>query len=241
MEYSHAATPGSGVKFYVYFHATGDSLAPQAVLDSEGPKNVPHLCIQCHGGDYQNATHTITNASFLPFDVQFFAFNPAVGVTQSGQEEQFRQLNSLIASTNPNSADATNNPIGNLINGFYPCGVNAVGCTFNNSYVPPPPNPGWAGHTNLYEKIPKVYCRTCHVADNNGIDWTQYTMFSNNFGSAPPGYKDSIKPAACTAGAHYMPHAEVPFKKFWFSTDPHGPAYLADPGTGISLSGGCPP
>lgn len=243
MEYS-AAGGSTGVKFYVFFHATGDKLANQAVLDSEGPKNVPHLCIQCHGGYYDATSHTANGASFLPFDVFSFAFNAAAGVTLAGQQEQFRQLNSLVAATNPNSVNS-NNPILNLINGWYPCGVNNVGCNPVNTYSPPPPNPGWAIKPDLYQKIPRVYCRTCHVAQNSGIDWTQYTQFANDFSGTPPGFRTAIQSRVCTASAHSMPHAEVPFKKFWFSTDPHAPFYLADPGTGLGFPGGaangCPP
>jgi hypothetical protein len=36
-----------------------------------------------------------------------------------------------------------------------------------------------------------------------------------------------------------MPHAEVPFKRFWLSTNPSAPQYLADPVLGINITAGC--
>lgn len=230
MEFS--ATGGStGVKFYIYNHAAGDHLCTNAVLDSQGPKFTPQLCIQCHGGSYSTTTHTASGASFLPFDVFSFDFSPPM-VSLADEQDQFRQLNALVKSTNPNTSDP-NDPIRNLIDGLYPCGVNTPGCQALNTYVPPPPMPGWTGHTALYQTIPRVYCRTCHVAQFSSIDWTQFSDFGSTFAS-------DIQSRVCTSGSHVMPEAEVPFKKFWFSTSPYGPAYLADPSLGLNFAGGCP-
>jgi len=233
MEYGPTAD-STGVKFYVYLHSAGDILVPQAVLDSQGPKNVPQLCIACHGGFYDPTAHKVTNASFLPFDVFSFGFLPGI-LSLADEQEQFRLLNSIVLSTNPNASN-TNNPIGNLINGWYPCGVQTIGCAAVNTYVPPPPSPGWTGHNALYVTIPRVYCRTCHVAQGAGLDWTQYTNFNN------PAF---LQPNLCNnpsgTNNRNMPHAEVPFNKFWFSTDPYGPQYLADPTTGVGFTGdSCP-
>jgi hypothetical protein len=227
MEYS-AAGGSAGVRFFVFAPGTG-TLATQAVLDSEGPKNVPHLCIQCHGGSYQT-NNTITGSSFLPFDVYSYKDNAAAGVTIGGQQAQFQLLNQLVAGTNPNPTNP-NNPLVALANGLIP------GLPAASTFVPP----NWAGHESLYGTVTAVSCRTCHVAQNSGIDWTAYTQFANDFSGLPPGYKSAIQTAVCTAGAHYMPHAEVTYKKFWLSTNPSSPAYLADTSTGINFSGGCPP
>ncbi len=228
MEYVAAAGP-TGVKFYVYNHATGDALANQAILDSEGPKNVPHLCIQCHGGQYNSSTNLVSGSSFLPFDVFSFGFNSAVGVTLAAQQEPFRKLNQLMKATLPNPLNA-HNPIGNLIDGWYPCGVGSVGCTAVGTYVPPPPAPGWPSKPDLYKTVVAPYCRTCHVSQSSFGDWTLESGFV--------GFASSIDGAVC-GSSRYMPHAEVTFKKFWLSTNPHGPAYLADSALGLNLSG-CP-
>lgn len=230
MEYSAAGGP-TGVKFYVYAPgATATTpLATQAVLDSEGPKNVPHLCIQCHGGSF-TSSNTINGSSFLPFDVYSYKDNAAAGVTIGGQQAQFNQLNQLVAGTNPNPTNP-NNPLAALANGLIP------GLPAASTFVPP----NWAGHEALYRTIAAQSCRTCHVARNSSIDWTDWTQFANDFSGTPPGSKTTIGLAVCTAGAHYMPHAEVTYKKFWLSTNPSSPAYLADATTGINLTGGCPP
>jgi len=102
-----------------------------------------------------------------------------------------------------------------------------------DNYAPPPPAPGWSGHVPLYQTIPRVYCRTCHGSQGSGStgfpDWTQYSDFNN------PGFISLLR-----VRPPVMPHAEVPFKKFWLSTNPSGPAYLAYPALGINIPGGCP-
>jgi hypothetical protein len=225
MEYA-AGGGGGAVQFYVYNNV--GSLAPQAELDSEGLKNVPHICLSCHGGNYIESTQTVEGASFREFDVFSFLYDEVTGFNLANQQEAFRRLNAMVKATSPNSANA-NNPIVNLIDGMYPCGVNTSGCAASNSYVPP----GWStpGQSALYNTIPKIYCRACHIAQASYIDWTQYSQFTT--------FSNQIQRAACTT--RDMPHAEVPFRKFWFSTDPHAPAYLADPVTGLNFPGGCPP
>jgi mono/diheme cytochrome c family protein len=248
MEYN-PTLGSSAVRFYA-FDNTG-ALFPNPILDSQGKKFLPQNCMACHGGTYNTTTNNVDNASFLVFDIYSFLYdstvNPIYGTTPPGgvpafgsvkvnQEDVFRQLNAMVLATNPNGVDTPNLPISSLINGWYSgCGgVNTPGCTVNDTYAPPPPAVGWPGHATLYQTIPRVYCRTCHGSQGSGStgfpDWTQYSDFNN------PGF---ISFAACSA-APVMPHAEVPFKKFWLSTNPSGPAYLADPVLGINIPGGCP-
>src|SRR5271170_7297324 len=54
--------------------ANGDTFVPQttAILDSQGQKAVPGVCMACHGGSYTLATHTVSDARFLPFDTTPF-------------------------------------------------------------------------------------------------------------------------------------------------------------------------
>lgn len=240
MEYVPGST--SGVKFYVYFHSSaGDNLAPQAVLDSENFKNVPHLCMNCHGGTY-DATNNVANGSaFLPFDITSFKYDQVEGYSLANQQASFRSLNSLVLATNPNSANA-NDPIGALINLMYPCGVNNSGCTSPYNPTTPIAAPAdWAAKPALYQTIVGPYCRTCHISLDSAKDWTKATQFLNAFSDTPPGFRTLINSAVCTTAAHYMPHAEKTYKNFWFSTNPRGPSYLADSGTGLNFTAGCVP
>jgi hypothetical protein len=248
MEYN--STLGSNaVRFYA-FDATG-ALFTNPILDSQGHKFLPQNCMACHGGTYNSTTNNVDNASFLAFDIYSFLYDntaspfgttppggvPSFGTVKVNQEEPFRQLNAMMVATNPNATN-TNQPIINLINSWYAgCGgVNTAGCTVTDTYAPPPPSPGWTGHGPLYQTIPRVYCRTCHVAEGTGTtgypDWTQYADFNN------PGFIGFV---ACppTNPTPSMPHAEVPFKRFWLSTNPSAPQYLADPVQGINITAGC--
>jgi hypothetical protein len=243
MEYNHSLG-ANAVRFYVYradLPGNDGTLFKNPALDSEGGKYAPWLCMACHGGAYVG--HNVENAAFLPFDVPTFKQDLILAspFSEPNQREAFGALNALVAATNPNNTNP-NNPIGHLITQWYQwCGgPGAGGCTIDDvghPYVPPPPAPGWSGpgQTDLYKTIPRVYCRTCHMAQGSSSstypDWTQYDDFND------PGF---LKFVACTARS--MPHAEVPFKAFWLSTDPHGPAYLGAPSpTGIGIAGGCPP
>ncbi len=223
MEYSPA--PGTGttkvVKFYVYDGA--GNIANTAVLDGEGPKFTPNICFVCHGGTYGTATNPIKGSSFREFDVFTFLYSTIPAYTLTGQQEAFRKLNNMVKATNPNPGN-TNQGIVNLINDMFPGGPNVPPV---DTHLPA----GWNPKPALYQTINRVYCRTCHIAQPSYIDFTALTQFTT--------FSNSIKSAVCTT--HDMPHAEVPFKNLWFSANPHGPAYLADPVTGLGFGGTCPP
>ncbi|MBI1765618.1 MAG: hypothetical protein HYR56_29805 [Acidobacteria bacterium] len=230
MEYDGTSNDDA-VQFYAY-KADG-TLFKNPALDSELNKELPQLCLACHGGGYNSSTNKVEGASFLPFDVFSFVYDLVDGYTLSNQQEQFRQLNAIIAATHPNNTNA-NDPIVGLINGLYPCGVNNSGCIASDT--PPVWLSGWSSNTDLYQNVVRKDCRTCHVAQPSYLDWTSLSQMTG-------GFKFSIQqnvcdPSTSTFRNHYMPHGEVPFKTFWFSTDPHSPKLLADPGTGLGLIGG---
>jgi hypothetical protein len=206
------------VKFYVW-NAAGD-LWDRALLDSEGPKSVPQACLVCHGGTYSEATHLVKNASFREFDVFSFVYSTQNGFTRDQQIDKFRTLNEIVKASHPNPNNV-NHPIAALIDGIFPSGSGPVG-----TYVPP----GWAqpGKSDLYSKIPRVYCRACHIAQSSSIDWTSYSQVTD--------FKDTIESMVCSDRT--MPHAEVPFRRFWSSTN--DPAYFASAQTGLGFSGNCP-
>jgi hypothetical protein len=233
-----------GVRFYA-FHANG-ALFPNPQLDSQGNKFLPQNCMACHGGSYDTGSHNAQNSSFLAFDISKpnFLYDLTAGssAAQGQQDGKFRQLNALVRGTSPNNLNA-NNPITGLIDGWYAgCGgVNNVNCTaVDNQFVPT----GWqnqgansaasAAVVQLYQTIPRVYCRTCHVAQGSATtgfpDWTQYSDFNS---------ASFVGGAVCSQKV--MPHAEVPYKRFWFSTNPYIPTVFASPApNGIGV-GTCSP
>ncbi len=195
------------VRFYVYAprgtcngqvnndpSPDGDALACAAALDKEGPKSMPQMCMACHGGTYNlPAAHEVSGASFLPFDVFSFLYSQKPGLGQNDQEEQFRLLNLLVKNTNPNP-DNTNQPIHKLIDAFYD---NKVEIANTKAVVPKPP-PSWQAHTALYQNFFGRYCRTCHVAVNNALDYYDFEVFRTSTSASE------------TCGG-VMPHAQVPY------------------------------
>jgi hypothetical protein len=230
MEYDPALGT-AGVRFYAF--KANDDLFPNPVLDSQGGKFLPQNCMACHGGSYDQANHNADNSSFLPFDINTFVFDLTAGSSAGpgAQDDKFRQLNAIVRGTSPNNINV-NNPITGLIDGWYAaCGGvnNTTNCnSVDNAYAPQ----GWQnqGSTSsassaivqLYQTIPRVYCRTCHIAQGSATtgfpDWTQYSDFNS------PGF---VGGAVCQQ--RNMPHAEVPFKKFWFSNNPYAPTFLSSP------------
>jgi hypothetical protein len=179
------------VRFYVY--GQDGSLAKTAALDIEGNKLVPQMCMACHGGIYDNATDQALGASFLPFDVFSFLYSQKSGLTLNDQQEQFRQLNLLVKRTNPNS-DNQDNPIGNLIDALY--NNNVAG--FQQKAVVPKTPSTWQGHDALYQTFVARYCRTCHSAQNQAVDFFSFDGFDHS----------SVGGDLCNG---QMPHAQVPY------------------------------
>ncbi len=213
------ADSSNRVRFYVY---QGGTLQPQVELDGQGPKDVPGLCIACHGGTFDVATNRVTGAQFLPFDADSFAYSSAV----PRDEEAFRRLNQMVRATSPNRS------ITQLIDGWYHGAVGTVGTPFDGQFVPnewrPPCSPSQTckrgylcssstgsgvclddpaypiksdpSQIALYRKVFAPYCRTCHIAQT-GITFERVADFV------------SLAPlAACNTKT--MPHAELIYQKF---------------------------
>jgi len=188
----------NNVRFYVF--NTQGVRQTTAALDSEGAKAVPVMCMACHGGSYDYAAHAVHSASFLPFDLHSFRFSTTTGFTRADQEENFRQQNRMVRD-----AGTTSDGIVRLINHFYPHGVVNVGQIAADDFPP-----GWSGenHDSLYRQVVAQYCRSCHSALTPvapQYEWNTYAQFQAAAGLI----------AADVCGAHAMPHAEIPFYKFW--------------------------
>lgn len=195
----------------------------------------PFNCIACHGGTYDYQAHTVHGASFLPFDVFSFKYSEQPPYTQAAQEDAFRQLNLLVRSTRPNGADP-NSAIVTFIDGMYGGRVNVPGTRANDSWVPP----GWSSAPNVYNAIVKPFCRTCHLAMSGDLSLATYQKFrlpavNPNTGQYLGGLKERIQSAICNGS---MPHAEVPFRKFWQNPYVYWRGYLEDPSVlGMKCSG----
>ncbi len=205
------------VNFYAY--KDDGQLVPAVVLDNEGPKAMPNVCTACHGGRYDATSNTVSGASFLPFDVFGFVYATAPGFSLNDQQENFRKLNALVKSTNPNSSNP-DNPIVTYIDGMYGNAVSTPGTHASDQWVPA----GWAAKPNVYDVFKRT-CRTCHLA-SQGLDFMTYSSVTTGI----------ISSDLCAGKT--MPHSEVAYRKFWTQTTVYLPGYWSDPSTmGIT---GCP-
>ena len=201
MEYD----PATGVQFFAY-HGDG-TYFPNPALDSEGNKPMPDMCMACHQGLYLGDTNVNNGANFLPFDLgsfkndagNTFPLDPPSATVQ----EQFRLMNSMVAATGPPSG------VTQLIKLWYPGGVNTSGQQFKFTQGAAQLTGGmpFAGHEPLYDTVVAPVCRTCHTSIP-GLEWTKFAQMSLSRGTL-------IQSFACGPNYLEMPHAEVPWIRFW--------------------------
>ena len=211
------------VRFYVYGPAdhtcilnggTVDhcsSLSTFAALDREGPKSVPQMCMACHGGTYNSMTDEAVGSAFLPFDLANFLYSQKSGLTLNDQQEQFRELNSLVRQTNSNPSNL-HSPIQDLIDAFYGNQVDTPGTKAlspQDQAIPGTPpghsndssNP-WYQHEELYRTFVRPYCRSCHISESTPYDFYSYDTFE----TLPIG--SAVGNDLCSGK---MPNAQVPY------------------------------
>jgi len=292
-----AATVCTTNKFGTHCHKDPklDDFVPSlfAVLDSDGPKAVPGVCIACHGGTYDNASNTTAHARFLPFDTPSYLYDQVnAAFSATSQSEAFRKLNVIVrnASTEgtgvrppegkgprhdvvQNDTMPTSQTIRDLIAGWYSwcggvdrtafggseCYIDDVFHLFiptgtcNDTVPPTPATCGWTtafANSNptgaqLYQQIPRVYCRTCHLAHADAFNWQNFVAFEQEVQETvtdpnPPNQK--ISRLCEFIDNYYMPLAQVPYDDFWGSTAAQTAltTLLQDAGAGSS-SVPCPP
>lgn len=209
MEYKSSESPEQRVRFYVY--GGGDPAAAGklkfADLDGLGPKSVPHLCLVCHGGNYDNISNNTTNARFREFDLQSFKYSggrswdypPSAESNNLTNSEltAFASLNKMVHDVQPSTSS-----IKELINNWYPGGY-GPGTKPSQTTVPG----GWAGNEDGYRNVFAKSCRTCHVARDAGVAGSRLTFESfSNFQTSSYVVCESPK---------MMPNAYVTYKNFW--------------------------
>jgi hypothetical protein len=242
MEFSpqNGSTGTPYTKFYI-FNPDGSGGAPGSIsnsvaLDDFGPKFVPTLCVICHNGSVgsMGADGNLLTSRFIPFDLASFRYesrtDPAhTPFFRSAQEGFFKELNRGIQDhTNASS------PVKLLIQNWYGTeGDPTLTGSFNDGAVPSlwtSPPIAAPDQSGLYTAVPRPSCRSCHntrdPADTGfDISWGSYdSMNTDSF---------SVRTFACTPSGplhHIMPQAERTFARFWLSTNPNGPATLANSG-----------
>ena len=150
------------VKFFVFGGDGKRALA--ADLDGNGPRFVPSLCINCHGGQSYGASPNV-RASFLPFDLDGLKFDGRP------RYRDFRKLNQLVRNSKPSPH------IIELIDGWYPAGGDDV----PDHYRPTSWNdPKHENRGRVYDAVVARSCRTCHVAFTRAPTWSTWDEFQEN-------------------------------------------------------------
>jgi hypothetical protein len=238
MEFSPPPAGGRPiVKFYVYDQA--GNLTPTAKLDSQGLKVMPYICLVCHGGVYGDSTNPDKGASFREFDVSAFDYDrrPSSPYTQENLQPVFKVLNDIVRNTapNPDQRDPTKSPpvLGPIVDLINVMSASPDPIKAARDYVPP----GWAANPDLYHRVTRPYCRSCHIAQAYDYSWTDFSQWTKRL--------RQLEAQVCSK--HNMPHAQVPFERFWLTLDsPYTPDYLAgqlsaETGDGQHyFSDGCP-
>lgn len=204
MEYD--PTQGAAaVQFWAY--GPNKNYVAHAALDSQGAKPLPDLCLGCHQGSYSGAPGAkATGAVFLAFDLDSF-LNAAGQPIQNGitvaQQTQFHTLNNMVAATNAPSG------VTQLVNSLWYANTNPSSPFLfgqRAANLPGQPflvQPGNIHHEPVYDAVVAPVCRTCHVAIQ-GSEWNAYSQMGT-----------FIQGFACGPAPSAMPHAEVPWKRYW--------------------------
>jgi hypothetical protein len=183
---------------------TAVQLDTEVTTQSDGTpgKPVPGNCLNCHGGRYDETTHTVVGANFLPFDTCSFQFatSDQPGWTLSDQEDDFRAQNQIVIDT-----QAPDSGITKFVRGMYHTPTGPLAGPLDTEFVPT----GWAANPDLYLDVAKPYCRTCHVSLND-----------NESGPSQGQTLQAALNQACGTRAvrNPMPHAEATMDRFWTSS-----------------------
>jgi hypothetical protein len=219
-------------KFYIFKNEPmPGSLAASANLDghigqkqtADGPgeKFVPGLCKACHGADNVGRGKFTVNdppdigAHFLPFDLDNFDYLDDSRLTRRAQESKFKRLNEMILATEPPLP--TPSVIRDLINNWYKGGR----IEQDSEFIPPE----WMENEQLYRRVVKPSCRTCHVALQPNFATLEDFRAEAKLGVGSKQFPFGLLHTRVCANAptppddmfRSMPNSKVTFDQFWLS------------------------
>jgi hypothetical protein len=227
--YRPALPKDQQVQFYV-FDGHG-SRQDWAQLDTLGPRKHPQICTNCHGGVYDDSSasqsdHLVTGARFLPVDPNVVEFEdtlespkPAYTYSRSEQEESLRRINQIAMGTD--AAPVNGDPIQHqdtpqltslqrmALVWLYDGHIDTASPSQQpgSTWVPW----GWsatAASRDIYTKVVKPYCATCHYAV--GSESMQQMFLTEE------GFRNQlVLRHVCTNGGYLMPQAQQTMNRFW--------------------------
>jgi hypothetical protein len=200
--YRPSAEPGYEVQFYTY---NGEGLRREwAQLDTLGPRPLPQVCMNCHGGSYDETKHLAKFARFLPLDPNVVAFAETGDASRASQEERIRVLNRLSMRSPLTPAQIV------MLDQLYGGKIAVAGTKSANEWAPPAWNDSNA-HRDLFDKVLKPNCTTCHAAMQTGPAGNVlsiYTLFDS-----PTLLEAGLPGVLC--GNFAMPNSQATLLNFW--------------------------
>jgi hypothetical protein len=208
--------PGYQVQFYTY--GADGRRNEWAQLDTLGPRPHPQVCINCHGGSYDADKHLARDARFLPLDPNVVAFSrdPASRRTRAAQEESIRRINAASLRTPLTSAQRE------MLAQLYRGGVQTPGVVSAAAWTPV----GWSAtraDRDLYDKVVKPYCATCHLGLEQGLGGP--VSASHRFFDSSAAFL-GFPMSTVVCGNFSMPNAQPTILALWDSN--RGPITIAD-------------
>jgi len=177
-----------GITQFFAFGPDG-KLEPQAILDDEGAKSIPRLCVNCHGGTYRGPDEGDLGSMFREFEPDVLERPP--NVSRAAAHQKFRVLNDAIRSANdavrseaegsPFGVDDAKVAVAKYLTEMYPGPGPAVSLR-DPSHIPA----SWQeGHSTqqrrlneeLWMHLVNPYCMTCHR--NNLLNWENYELWAS--------------------------------------------------------------
>lgn len=204
--YRPSAESDYQIQFYTY---NGDGLRREwAQLDTLGPRPVPQVCMNCHGGYYDTERHLARFARFLPLDpnVVVFADESAgsTGFTRAAQEDRIRTINALSARTPLTPAQRE------MLDALYGGSLTVAGTASRPQWFPQAWN-DTEDHRQLFDQVVKPNCATCHLAMQTG---SQGALSVYNLFAAPASLLDTgLSSVLC--GSFDMPNSQTTRINFW--------------------------
>jgi|GEM_PF-2134709 len=203
ISYRPSLGPGYEVQFYTY-NGDGDR-REWAQLDTLGPRPLPMVCMNCHGGSYDSEKHLAKYARFLPLDPNVVLFPDIPGVTRADQEERIRYNNELSTHSPLTPAQKE------LVSELYQGKVAVPGTVSQNAWFPAKWKDTQA-HRDLFDQVVKPNCETCHLAMQTGP--TGNTLAIYNVFADPALLMDAgLDSFVC--GTFDMPNSQATRLNFW--------------------------
>jgi hypothetical protein len=202
ISYRPSAEPGYEVQFYTY-NQDGDR-REYAALDTLGPRPLPQVCMNCHGGSYDAEKHLAKHARFLPMDPNVVAWADAGPASRAAQEERIRKLNLLSTRSPLTSAQKV------MLDQLYGGKLDVPNTVSANEWAPP----AWDSsqlNRQLFDKVLKPNCTTCHAAMETAPDGKTLPIY--DLFKTPELLSPLLSAQLC--GGFTMPNSQATLLNFW--------------------------